>query len=149
MNKLTAALMALCVLSAGAAYAGADQDIKYRKGVMKAIGGSVGNIAAILKGEAGDTAHMPYLIAILSTAAKSDMTTAAFKPNTDGKGEEKTTATGKIWSDWAKFEAGLKKLEETTSVVAAKAAAGEEIWLDDMKPVFGACKACHDDFRKK
>ncbi len=62
----------------------------------------------------------------------------AFGPGTD-TGD--TRAKPNIWSDNAKFVAASNKMvEESGNLDQIKAAFG---------PVGGACKACHDDFRKE
>ncbi|MBY8977459.1 cytochrome c [Rhodobacteraceae bacterium NNCM2] len=144
---LIASTLSIALTGAQAAFAAdADATIKYRQGVMKIIGGSVSNIAAILKGEAGQASELAALTQILATASDPAIVDTAFKENTDGQGVEKTTASAKIWSDWDKFTEISAKLNEAAKTAAA---AGADVSFDEMKPVFAECKACHDDFRVK
>lgn len=139
-------LLPLLALPASANDADPDAAIKYRQGVMKAIGGATGNIGATLKGEAGSPDQLAHLVTLLATAADPAYTVPAFKQNTDGEGVEKTTATAKIWENWDDFESRLNKLGEVTK---AAAAAGADAGMDQMKPVFETCKGCHDEYREK
>lgn len=141
---LIAAALAACV--SGTAFAGADDDIKYRQNAMKAVGSQIGSIVAILKGEVDNKAALAEHAALIGAATSTSITVPAFKNNTDGQGERKTTATGKVWSDWDKFEQGLKDLE---AAGAAAAAAGANISFDQVKALGATCKSCHKAFREK
>jgi cytochrome c556 len=113
---------------------------------MKAIGSQMGSIVAILKGEVDNKDALATHAAIMGAATKVAITGPAFKMKTDGEGVEKTTATGAIWTDWAKFEAGLMALEKAG---AAMADAGANASMDNVKALGATCKGCHDDFREK
>lgn len=144
---IAATTLAITVATAGTAMA-ADPDaaIKYRKDVMKIIGGSVTSIAAILKGEAGAPGDLAAMTQILALAADPAIIDTAFEMNTDGQGSEKTTSKGNIWTDWDKFKGITVKLNEAA---ADAAKAGANVTFAEMKPVFAQCKACHDEFRQK
>jgi cytochrome c556 len=141
---LIAAALAACV--SGTAFAGADDDIKYRQNSMKAIGSQMGSIVAILKGEVDNKAALAEHAALIGAATSTAITIPAFKNNTDGQGERETTAIGAVWTDWAKFEQGLKDLE---AAGAAAAAAGADISFDNVKALGATCKSCHTAFREK
>ena len=123
-----------------------DAQIKFRKSVMSAVGGSASAIAAVLKGEVAAPDSLPVLTATLASASDPVLTVAAFRPDTTDQGFEKTTATPRVWTDWAEFEKGLMALNETARAAAAK---GADVTMADMQEVFKTCKACHDDFREK
>ncbi|MEM7508463.1 MAG: cytochrome c [Pseudomonadota bacterium] len=149
MKSTTFAMFAglgLAILAPVAQAADADNAIKYRKNIMKIVGGSASAIAAVLKGEAGQQADLAALTQMLAASTDPAITGAAFKQNTDDQGVEKTTAKGDIWSDWDKFAGIAVKLNDAAKVAAA---AGENVSFAEMKPVFAECKACHDDFRQK
>ncbi len=143
-KALIAAALTACV-STGA-FAGADDDIKYRQNVMKAIGSQMGSIVAILKGDVGNKEALANHAALMGAVTNTAITVPAFKPNTDGQGERKTTATAAIWSDWTKFEKGLMDLEAAGQ---AAAAAGANITFAEVKALGATCKACHSNFRVK
>ena len=144
IRTLVAAAVAACI--AGPALADADAAIKYRQNAMKAIGSQMGSIVAILKGEIDNKAALGEHAALIGAATNITITKPAFMTNTDGKGDLKTTAIGAVWTDWAKFEAGLMDLEKAGN---AAAAAGADIGMDEVKALGAACKACHDNFREK
>ena len=141
---LIAAALAVCV--SGNAFAGADDDIKYRQNSMKAVGVQMGAIVAILKGEVDNKGALANHAALMGAVTNTAITIPAFKPNTDGKGERKTTSTSPIWSDWAKFEQGMKDL---ATAGQAAAAAGGKITFAEVKALGATCKSCHKAFRMK
>lgn len=141
---LIAAAMAACI--SGTAFADANNDIKYRQNAMKAVGSQMGSIVAILKGEVDNKAALAEHAALMGAATSTAITIPAFKNNTDGKGDRKTTSTGAIWTDWAKFEQGLKDMEAAGK---AAAAAGANISFDHVKALGATCKSCHKAFREK
>ena len=71
----------------------------------------------------------------------------AFGPGTD---VGKTGAKPQIWTERAKFDAAAKKMQDEMVKLDAATKTGN---LEQIKVAFGAtgaaCKACHDDFRKK
>lgn len=143
---LGVAAAALVAFSGTAIAADPDNAIKFRKSVMKAVGGSASALAAAVKGEVEAPGSIASLGAALAAATDPAVTVVAFKQNTDGEGVEKTTATAKVWSDWEKFEKGLNDLNAAAQAVAAK---GGDVTGDDLGALFKNCKACHDDFREK
>lgn len=144
VTKLTVAGLALA-LAGGAAYAQADA-IKQRKETMKAVGGSMGTLVKMVKGEEPyDSAKAKA--AVETMAAKAKGFDALFPAGSEKGGE--TEAAAKIWSDNAGFKAALTKFETTANAQVAVAAKD----LDGVKASVGAlgatCKGCHDDYRVK
>lgn len=137
---------AFAAFVSGTAFAGAEDDIKYRQNAMKAVGAQMGSIVAILKGEVDNKAALAEHAALMGGVTSTAITIPAFKNNTDGQTDRKTTATANIWSDWAKFEQGLKDMEAAGK---AAAAAGANVNFDHVKALGATCKACHDAFRQK
>lgn len=133
---------------AGPSLAEADPDtaIKYRKNVMKAVGGHTQAAAAILKGEIdAPSALAPHARSLALTA---ETALAAFQQNTDGQGVEKTTATDKIWSDWTGYEKAMQDFVEASAAFAEAAEAGTATGKN-LQQLGGTCKSCHDKFREK
>ena len=143
-KTLIAAALAVCV--AGPAFADANADIKYRQNAMKAVGSQLGSIVAILKGEVDNKGALANHAALMGAVTDTAITIPAFKANTDGQGDAKTTATSAIWSDWAKFEQGMKEMEAAGQ---AAAAAGANVSFAEVKALGATCKSCHSDFRVK
>ena len=138
----------IAMIASGAAFAAAEPDeaIKYRKNVMKSVGGHTGVVAAIIQGKAGT----PDALAPHARGLYLSATTAleAFRQNTDGSGREETTAKGNVWSDWANFESKMNDFVEASRKMADAAEAGSAGGAE-LQALGGSCKACHDDFRTK
>ena len=120
--------------------------IKYRQSAMFIMSQHFGRLGPVVKGE------RPYNkdeVARNSAVAEemSKLPWDAFVAGTD-KGN--TRAKPEIWTDAAKFKSAAEKMQQEMSKLAAVAKGGD---LNAIKAQFGetgkACKACHDDFRKK
>lgn len=144
-----ASLLALATTSGVAiADSAPDAAIQYRQAVMKAVGGNTKGLAMIVKGEVPFTDNLANHARGLANA--SQLAGSAFKQNTHGQGSEKTTAKENIWTEWSKFEAGLKKLQEASAKLAELAEAGDAKGAAEQLGAVGkTCKGCHDDFRTK
>ncbi len=115
--------------------------IKYRKNVMKSIGGHTGALFAIAGAKAGDPSHMG---AHADALASSAMIVKDIFPPESADGD--TRAKAEIWSDAEGFAAAVTELEE--------AAQGVKDAFDNngdmgaaLKALGGSCKGCHDDYR--
>lgn len=123
-----------------------EDAIKYRQSALFVMGQHFGRIGAVVKGERPfDKAEVANNAAIVEEMSK--LPWDGFVAGTD-KG--KTQAKPEIWTEAAKFKSRHEKLEQETAKLAQVAKGGD---LDAIKAQFGetgkACKACHDDFRKK
>jgi cytochrome c556 len=127
-------------------FARPEDAIKYRQSALFVMGQHFGRIGAVVKGE------RPYnkeeVIKNAAIAAQmSSLHWEAFVPGTD-KGN--TRAKPEIWSNPAKFKSAAEKMEQEMEKLASVTNGGD---LNAIKAQFGetgkACKACHDDFRKK
>ena len=144
---LKIAIPALLITATGVALAQfqkPEDAIKYRQSVMTVMANHFGRIGPVVKGEApynkDEVAKNAALVATLST-----LTWQAYGPGTEGgKGQPE------IWTDSAKFKTANEKFQSATAELNVAAQSGN---LDNVKKAFGAvgqaCKACHDDFRKK
>ncbi|MBC8267787.1 MAG: cytochrome c [Rhodospirillaceae bacterium] len=123
----------------------ADQhEIKFRQSVMKAVGGTMGGLAAVLKGEA-PSSHADPLAHTMYELSK-------VVPHLFPKGSDfgETAALLTIWEKPADF---------TMAVAAYQAAAlnlskvVHDFDMGTFGPAFAAlgksCKGCHENFRKK
>ena len=144
---LKIAIPALLITATGVALAQfqkPEDAIKYRQSVLTVMSNHFGRIGAVVKGEApynkDDVAKNAALVATLST-----LPWQAFGPGTEGG-----KAQPDIWTENAKFKSANEKLQSATAELNLAAQSGN---LDNVKKAFGAvgqaCKACHDDFRKK
>lgn len=128
-----------------AQFAKPEDAIKYRKAALTVMAAHFGRVAAMANG------RMPFDAgAAASNAATAEMMSklpwAGFGDGTD-KGD--TKAKPEIWADKAKFTAAAEKMQGEMTKLAAVAKGGN---IDAIKAQVGAtggaCKACHDDFRK-
>lgn len=102
-NMITAGLLAavLGVGIIGTALADGATNIKYRQNHMKALGGHMGSLAAIVKGQAGSKDHMAghaKAIAAIGTMMQDLFPADSAKGETDAKPE--------IWSKPDDFKKG-------------------------------------------
>ena len=143
-------IAALLLPVAGPALADADPNdaIKYRKEIMKIVGGHTGGFFAILQGKVPHQDALAYHAQALADVSTRAL--AAFEQNTAGQGSEQTTAKDNVWSEWDDFAAKMKDLETASAALAEAAASGDMAAIGPAAgPLGGACKACHDDFRTK
>ncbi|MDR3374351.1 MAG: cytochrome c [Ancalomicrobiaceae bacterium] len=140
------ALAALLIAGLAATAFGADDPIKLRQETMKAIGGAVGSLVKMVKGETPfDAASAKAALATVATKAQG-IDIASYFPAGSDKGETKAKAT--IWSDPDGFKAALAKLQTAAEQQEAAPLAS----IDDVKKALGAlggaCKSCHDTYRE-
>lgn len=139
-------LTATFAAPASAQFAKPEDAIKYRQSALFVMAQHFGRIGAMVNGKAPyDAKAAADSAEIVSTMSR--LPWHAFGPGTD-KGRE-TRAKPEIWAEQAKFKDAQERLMGETSklVVAARTSS-----LDNLKPAFqatgGACKNCHDSFRK-
>ncbi|MDP6952148.1 MAG: cytochrome c [Alphaproteobacteria bacterium] len=141
--------LALAILIGGLpAVLAADEPaniIKYRRNVMAAIGGNMGNLAMVAKGNISFAGNL----AANARAIREGLGQAGqwFPEGTD-TGE--TNALPKIWQDMPGFEQAMKDSIAAADDMIAAAETG------DMQTVIGGlgalgktCKGCHEEYRKK
>jgi cytochrome c556 len=122
-----------------------DAIIKYRKDVMGAIGAKTNALVAILKGDVNQPDALAPNAEALAASANAAVITGAFRQNTDGQGGERTTATAKIWEDWATFEKAANDLQTAALEIGKAAAAGQLTSMDQLMPALAQCGVCHKD----
>ena len=118
--------------------------LKARQGMMEAVRMQLGPIVAAAKGGpiTPATAQAAENIVGLAHALKD----AYGKGTEDIKG---SNAKPEAFTD-PKFLAGYDKLAEAAMKTAADAKANDAAAMGaDLKAIGGACKGCHDNFRKK
>lgn len=137
--------MALVATTAGAdGHASGENEIKYRKAVMKALGGHMGSIAGIAKGEVGHTGHMfGHATAINAIASM----TANIFPK--GSGGDNTRAMDEIWQDTAKFYSAVKAFQDAAANLLQAANSVDKGAVGAALGGVGkSCGGCHKPFRK-
>ncbi len=145
-SVVLAAVTSTLALSAHAQFAKPEDAIKYRKSALSVMGTHFGRVAAMANG------RMPFdAAAAASNAATAEMMSKLpFAAFVDGSDKGDTKAKPEIWSQHAKFNAAAEKMQGEMTKLAMVAKGGN---LDAIKTQVGAtggaCKACHDDFRKE
>jgi cytochrome c556 len=114
--------------------------------LMKSIGGHVGATASLISGKITAPGHLKVHAAAI--AGVSEGVTKYFpKDSTD----EDSAAKPEIWADWTDFEKKANDMHDAAvgynRVVQADGSADEV--RTAFKTLADACKACHEDYRKK
>ncbi|HEY9080967.1 cytochrome c [Magnetovibrio sp.] len=120
-------------------------EIKYRKSVMKSIGGHMGSIAGIFKAETGNQTNLA--VHTQGMAALATITGSVFPKGSDF-GE--TGALPVIWEKPDDFAKAVKMFESAAANMNAAAMSGD---MAAAGAAFGelgkSCKNCHENFREK
>ena len=149
----TAWTFGFLALALGAAPASAADEpsnlVKYRKATMTAIGGHMGALGAMAKGEVSFTDE-----AVLHARAINEMSQNLLRLFPEGSGYEadkKTNALPAIWERWADFEKAVTLLQDESAKLLAVAESGDAAALGQQVGAVGrdACSNCHDTFRYK
>jgi len=145
-NRFVLAVLAALVLGAslsGPAMADGHL-IKFRKSVMKAIGGTMGGLAAVVKGQVAPQHAVP----LADTMHQLSMVTPHVFPEGSDFGE--TEALEVIWEKPAEFNNAVAAFTQAASALPGAARTGN---MQVFGQAFGAlgksCKGCHMDFRQK
>ena len=146
MKKLVLLAAAAASLSVAAATAQADEtnpSIVHRQAIYKIAAGHMQDLKAGLFLKGGSE----------NLAWNAESIVEAFKrmgnayPEGSDKGETKAKAN--IWTEKEKFqEAGKKAFTAAVALAEATKAGDQAKSVDAFKALGGACKACHEDFRK-
>lgn len=122
-----------------------DGEIKYRKAVMKAIGGHMGGIVGIVKKETGNKANL--MVHAQGMAALSNITGSIFPEGSDF-GETGTLPA--VWEKPTEFANAVKMFQDAAAGLEQAAQSGD---MAKIGPAFGelgkSCKNCHENFREK
>jgi cytochrome c556 len=138
---LTALVIAGCGVSAVIA---ADDPVKVREGLMKQIGGSMGALAGIAKGE------KPYDAEIVKTSLTTISTNIkAFPDQFPAGSEANSEASPKIWETMDDFKAHAAKLGAAADVALAQLPA-DQAGVGAALGIIGKnCGDCHQAYRIK
>jgi len=127
-----------------AQFARPDAAIKYRKATFTVMSTHFARIGAVAKGEVPFNKDEVAKNAAIVNAMAS-LPWQAFGPGTEGG-----DALPSVWSEESKFKSNQEKLIAAAASLNSAANSGD---LDAVKKataaVGGACKGCHDDFKKK
>jgi len=144
MMKRMLAAGALCLLAVTAVVA-AENMHDSREAAMKKIGGAMGGLAAIAKGEKDYDAEV--VKASLTTIKESITVFPTYFP--DGSQSDDKAASPKIWENKADFEAHAKKLADDADALLAQLPADKAAVGAAMGTLGKDCGACHQTYRLK
>ena len=120
--------------------------IKYRQAVMKAIGGHIGGIAGVVKGEVSYTGDVAAHARGIQEMSR--LVSKLFPKGTDNAMHKNTRALPAIWQDSAKFEGAVKALQTASANLVKIAEAGDPAAFGGGLQELGkACGGCHKPFR--
>jgi cytochrome c556 len=140
--KTIAAAMLFGCLCAGAVFAAGE--VEKREGMMKQIGGSMGALAAISKGE------KPYDAEVVKAAVTTISTNAKAFPDQFPQGSETGSAAAPaIWENFEDFKAKAAKLGADADTVLAGLPADQAGVATAMKTLGADCGTCHQTYRLK
>ncbi|MEZ4239508.1 MAG: cytochrome c [Myxococcota bacterium] len=142
---LTALLVAPAALSAPPS---AASIVKYRHAVMSALGGHMGALSLIAKGESDRKQDRLAHATAIRDLAKTvpDLFPAGSGPSATLK----TDAKAEIWTQHDKFDGYAKALQDESAKLVDALTKGDEAAASTaFRGVGGACGDCHDSFKVK
>lgn len=148
LMKVATLLVSIAIPSALIAQS-AEDALEARHGYMKLLGNEMGKLSAMAKGE------VAYDEAAATAAAKNLATLTSYSPvslfidGTSSEDDDDSEALPAVWEKPDDFAAKFDDLSKVAADAPAAVAGGVENLGAEMAKLGGACKACHDDFRKK
>jgi cytochrome c556 len=143
-------LAATLLLSGAAGAYAADEPsnlIKYRQATMKAIGGHMGALGSIAKGEVSFTDE-----AVGHAHAINEMSKELARLFPEGTGydaDKSTKALPAVWEQPEEFQQAIQSLQDESAKLVEVAQAGDPAALGAQVGALGtpACGNCHKTFR--
>ena len=138
--------LVLCSAAPGLTADAPENLVKYRQSVMKSIGGHMGAIAAVVKGQASYGSHVKHHARAIKEM--SEIVPDIFPPNSTYDDFKKTNALPEIWSQPEKFNQVVEGFQAAAAKFAEVADGGDK---QATAVAFGelgkACGSCHKSFR--
>lgn len=144
MIKRVLAATILCLIGATAVVSAESQE-KNREAAMKKVGGAMGGLAAIAKGE------KPYDASVVQASLTTISETIKVFPSYFPPGSEKDSeeASPAIWQNMDDFKAKAAKLGSDADALLTQLPADQAAVGAAMQTLGGNCAACHKAFRIK
>lgn len=144
LNRIIAA-SGIVMLGLTAAFAADEGTKPAREAMMKTIGGSVGVMAAMAKGDKSyDAVTIKAALMKISETAKAFPD--QFKPGSDMTDK---AASPKIWENAADFKAHAEKLSADARMIASSPLPDPAALGATLKTLSADCSACHQAYRMK
>lgn len=152
MKKIVLGAALVAMVTSGFAFAaGHEAAINERKTQMKSVGGAMGALGKMAKGEMEfDAALALASLQKMNDVSKTfgDLFPAGSETGMGDDGKE-TTASPKIWEDMSGFKTAIAKFDSDTAAAIAVAPKSVEELRPLMASVGGNCAACHETYRVK
>lgn len=142
--RRTLAIAALCLIGATSVVSAENQH-ENREAAMKKIGGAMGALAAIAKGQKDYDAET--VKTSLGTISETIKVFPTYFP--DGSDKDDDEASPKIWENKADFEAKAAKLAADAEAILAQLPADQAAVGAAMGTLGQDCGACHEIYRIK
>lgn len=144
IKRTLAAAAALCLIGATAVVSAENQH-ENREAAMKKVGGAMGALAAIAKGQ------KEYDAGVVKTSLTTIKETVTVFPTFFPAGSEKDddAASPKIWENKADFEAKAAKLASDADALLAQLPADQAAVGAAVGNLGKDCAACHESYRLK
>jgi len=138
-HRFATTALSTCLLAT--AVSASEGEVDYRQQTMKAVGGHMRAIVAIVRGE---VPHMDHLATHANAMADIAEIAPALFPESSKGGD----ALDAIWEDGEDFASKLDAFKEATSAFKTAAESGDrgEI-MGAFRGIGQACKGCHDNYR--
>lgn len=137
-----ATILLLTTTLAGAATP--EDAIKYRQAVMTTLAGNVSAINLIFTGK---VEHQDALLGHAEALAAAAGRLGSLFPA--GSGTGKTDALPLIWEEPERFQKAIETGRTATAALRDAVRSGDRAaTARALKPVFDACKGCHDRYQK-
>jgi len=148
LRRISMAALAAVVAAMAATASAGEGDIKYRQKVMAAVGGHMGAMVTILKGQGGNKADIAGHAHAMAELAKISMHVF---PKGSGPMDGKTRAKAEIWEKPDQFKAVTEAFVRESEMLAKVAKTGDMAAFGAQIGALGknACGACHKPFREK
>lgn len=140
LRTIAASIMIGCLCAGAVSAAG---EVEKREGLMKGIGGAMGALGAIAKGE------KPYDAATVKTAFTTISANAKAFPDQFPAGSEGGAAAPAIWQNFADFKSKSEKLGSDADAVLAQLPTDQASVGAAMKTLGADCSSCHQTYRLK
>ena len=140
LRTIAASIMIGCLCAGAVSAAG---EVEKREGLMKGIGGAMGALGAIAKGE------KPYDAETVKTAVTTISANAKAFPDQFPAGSEGGAAAPAIWQNFADFKSKSEKLGSDADMVLAQLPTDQASVGAALKTLGADCSSCHQTYRLK
>ena len=146
MHRRTQGACLAVVLSVGLGAPQADEQvtIDYRQGVMKAVGGNMAALAAVLVDGADYRDNLALHARFIADALQD---VPALFPEGSDFGE--TDALASIWEEQEKFQQRAEGSRKAAELLVEAVEKGDDAMALRFRELGESCRACHEDFRRR